>query len=149
VWDYPRPPAYVPDQRSVEVYAGDALLARTDRSVRVLETGSPPAFYLPPDAVDRSLLQASRHRTFCEWKGAAEYFHARAGGVLIENAVWCYPAAFDAAAAIAGWYSFYPTPLRCYVDGERVRSQPGGYYGGWITDEIVGPFKGEPGTGHW
>jgi uncharacterized protein (DUF427 family) len=150
VWDYPRPPAYVPDRRDIAVYAGETLLARTNGAIRVLETGSPPTFYLPPEAVgDRSLLTASPRRTFCEWKGEAHYFHVQGRDGRIDNAVWSYPNALDEAAAIAGWFACYPSLLRCFVDGEPVRAQAGGYYGGWITNELVGPFKGEPGTGHW
>ena len=149
VWDYPRPPAYVPDSRLVEVYAGDSVLARTERTIRVLETGSPPTFYLPPEAVDNALLTPSGRRTFCEWKGRAEYFHVQGSDGRVDNAVWRYPDAFDDARPIAGWYACYPSLLRCYVDGETVRAQAGGYYGGWITADVVGPFKGEPGTGHW
>ena len=149
VWDYPRPPAYVPDPRTVEVYAGDTLLARTSAAIRALETGSPPTFYLPADAVDESLLRPSPRRTFCEWKGEAEYFHVQTSDGNIENALWRYPSALDDAACIAGWFACYPSLLRCLVDGEPVRPQAGGYYGGWITNDVVGPFKGEPGTGHW
>jgi uncharacterized protein (DUF427 family) len=149
VWDYPRPPAYVPDSRSVEVYAGNSLLASTKAAIRALETGSPPAFYLPADAVDGSLLRPSPRRSFCEWKGEAEYFHVQTSDARIDNALWRYPSALDEAACIAGWYACYPSLLRCLVDGELVRAQAGGYYGGWITDDVVGPFKGEPGTGHW
>jgi uncharacterized protein (DUF427 family) len=150
VWDYPRPPAYVPDSRHVEVYAGDRLVASTDHAMRVLETGSPPTFYLPPESVDMARLQPSARRTFCEWKGRAEYFHVTDGqGHRIDNAIWRYPDAFDDAAPIAGWFACYPSLLRCLVDGEPVQAQAGGYYGGWITGELVGPFKGEPGTGHW
>jgi uncharacterized protein (DUF427 family) len=149
VWDYPRPPAFVPDPRTVEVYAGDRLLARTDRAIRVLETGSPPTFYLPPEAVDAALLEPSNRRTFCEWKGQAEYFHVNGSAGRIDNALWRYPDAGGDAAVIAGWYACYPSLLRCLVDGEPVRPQAGGYYGGWITSDVIGPFKGEPGTGHW
>jgi uncharacterized protein (DUF427 family) len=153
VWDYPRPPAYLTDERRIEVYAGDRLLAGTEKTIRVLETGSPPTFYLPPESVNVSLLIPSRRTTFCEWKGRAEYFHVRGTAdepaARIDNAVWRYPDALDDAARIAGWYACYPSLLRCVVDGETVRPQAGGYYGGWITDDVVGPFKGEPGTGHW
>jgi uncharacterized protein (DUF427 family) len=149
VWDYPRPPAYVPDSRRVEVYAGERLVARTDRAMRVLETGSPPTFYLPPESVDMALLTPSPRQTFCEWKGRAEYFHVSTGSGRVDNAIWRYPDALDEALAIAGWFACYPSLVRCFVDGEPVQAQAGGYYGGWITSELVGPFKGEPGTGHW
>ena len=149
VWDYPRPPAYVPDQRLVEVYAGGCRLARAESTIRVLETGSPPAFYLPPNAVDQTRLRPSARRTFCEWKGEAEYFDVEGSAGWISNAVWRYPRPQAEAAVIAGWFAAYPSQLRCVVAGETVRAQAGGFYGGWITDEIAGPFKGEPGTGHW
>ncbi|MBK1702208.1 DUF427 domain-containing protein [Thiococcus pfennigii] len=149
VWDYPRPPTYVADTRTVELYVGEICIARTERAIRALETGSPPTFYLPPEALDRDRLVAAERRTFCEWKGEAEYFHVLGDEGRIDNALWRYPRATDAAAAIAGWFSAYPALLRCLVAGQRARPQAGGYYGGWITDEIVGPFKGEPGTGHW
>jgi uncharacterized protein (DUF427 family) len=149
VWDYPRPPAYVPDRRNVEVYAGDTLLVRTEQSIRALETGSPPTFYLPADQVDQARLIKSPQRSFCEWKGEAEYFHVVMHAGRIENALWRYPHALDDAVIIAGYYACYPSLLHCLVDGETVRPQAGGYYGGWVTDEVIGPFKGEPGTGHW
>ncbi|MGB5831244.1 MAG: DUF427 domain-containing protein [Thiohalocapsa sp.] len=149
VWDYPRPPAYMPSRRQVEIYAGELLLARTSIAVRALETGSPPTFYLPPEAIDLSLLSVSPRRTFCEWKGKAEYFHAKGSSGIIKNALWRYPMALDDAKVIAGWYACYPSLLRCLVDGAAVRAQAGGYYGGWITDDVVGPYKGERGTGHW
>ena len=149
VWDYPRPPAFVPDQRRVEIYAGDRLLARTEHSIRVLETGSPPAFYLPPEAFEQRLLRPSPRRTFCEWKGEAEYFGVYGPGIAVPNALWRYPRASGDAAVIAGWFACYPGKLRCFVDDEAARAQPGGFYGGWITDELVGPWKGSPGTGHW
>ncbi len=149
VWDYPRPPAYVPDSRLVEVFIDDTCLARTRRAVRALETGSPPTFYLSPEDVDASLLTLSPRQSVCEWKGQARYFHVLAGDRRVDNAVWCYPDALDEAACIAGWFACYPSLLHCVVDGESVHAQAGGYYGGWITNELVGPFKGEPGTGHW
>lgn len=149
VWDYPRPPAYVPDQRLVEVSAGEQRIARTEHAIRVLETGHPPAFYLPPEAVDQARLRPSARRSFCEWKGEAEYFDVEGSAGWISNALWRYPQPEGEAGVIAGWFAAYPSLLRCVVAGEPVRTQAGGFYGGWITDELVGPFKGEPGTGHW
>ncbi|TVQ92615.1 MAG: DUF427 domain-containing protein [Chromatiaceae bacterium] len=146
VWDYPRPPAYRPTHRHIEVWAGTRQLASSDEAIRVCETGGPPGFYLPPAAVEPSLLIPSARRTHCEWKGQAVYFHVEGSAGRVENAVWCYPETYPEAASIAGWYACYPSLLRCLVDGELVRPQGGGYYGGWVTDEIVGPFKGEPGV---
>ncbi len=146
VWDYPRPPCIVPDARRVLVHAGELLLADTVRALRVLETASPPTFYLPPEDVEMERLEPLAQRTHCEWKGAARYFAVSGAG---EAVAWCYPAPTAGFSDIAGHVAFYPGQVCCSVDGETVRSQPGGFYGGWITDEIVGPWKGEPGTGGW
>ena len=149
VWDYPRPPAYEPDHRAVEITTGNRRLAYSAHAIRALETGSPPAFYIPREAFDASRLRPSSHRSFCEWKGEAEYFDVIDDDRVIEAAVWCYPAPLEGAEAIAGWLSCYPEKLACYVDGVRVEAQAGRYYGGWVTPELVGPWKGEPGTSHW
>ena len=133
----------------VEVWVGEHLIARSTRAVRVLETASPPTFYLPREDVQFDLLRPAGRRSFCEWKGQAGYFDAQGGGATIEQAAWSYERPLDAFAAIAGHISFYPGRVGCHLDGESVRSQAGGFYGGWVTDEIVGPFKGEPGTGGW
>ncbi|MEX0430870.1 DUF427 domain-containing protein [Spiribacter insolitus] len=149
VWDYPRPPAYVRDDRTVRIAVGETLIAASDHSIRALETGSPPAFYLPPEAVDHSRLRPSSHRTFCEWKGEAEYFDVVTDTGIIEAPIWRYPAPLAGAETIAGWFSAYPEKLDCRVGDEPVQSQSGRYYGGWVTQELVGPWKGEPGTSHW
>ena len=144
VWDYPRPPVLVPDERKVEIYArnGD-LLASTTGSMRVLETASPPTFYIPAEDLSQKLtpLEGS---SFCEWKGVASYFSYE--GVRL---AWRYDNPSDRFKAIDGAYSFYASLAECWVDGERVRAQEGDFYGGWITNEIVGPFKGESGTQGW
>ena len=146
VWDYPRPPAVVPDGRRIEVVAPDGALAVTTDSVRVLETSHPPSFYLPPDHVLPGRLVRTLGSSRCEWKGQGEY-------VAIEGTTdtigWRYPEPFPEFSAYAGWVSFYPDRVTCIVDGEVVRAQAGGFYGGWITTEVLGPFKGEPGTAGW
>ena len=146
VWDYPRPPRLAPDSRRVQVRDGDgALLADTGNAIRVLETASPPTFYLPPDDVRMQRLRASERRTFCEWKGIGiEFDLPQLAGVA-----WTYADVFPEFAAIAGYIGFYPSKAACSVDGEPVRPQPGGYYGGWVTNEVIGPFKGEPGSASW
>ncbi|WP_159309817.1 DUF427 domain-containing protein [Spiribacter roseus] len=149
VWDYPRPPAYEPDPRGVSVSLDGHPVARSDHAIRVKETGSPPAFYLPPEAMESRWLRPSSQRTFCEWKGEAEYFDVVTPTAVAEAAVWRYPAPLPGAESIAGWYSLYPEQLTCYVGDEPVKAQSGRYYGGWVTDELVGPWKGEAGTGHW
>ena len=147
VWDYPRPPIAKRDTRNVEVRAGKRVIVTTNRAFRIMETASPPTFYLPPEDVDTDALVPASGSSVCEWKGAAQYW---ALGSNPETPIgWSYPrprARFD---MIQGHFSFYPGRIECYVDGERVRPQPGHFYGGWITDDVVGPFKGEPGTGHW
>lgn len=150
VWDFPRPPAIVADMRRVVVRHGQSIVADSVRSVRVLETASAPTFYLPLDDVELDCIVPAPGGSFCEWKGRAAYWSVRAPVMpMAESVAWSYPEAAAAFAAIAGWISFYPGRLRCEVDGEVVRAQPGGFYGGWVTDEIVGPIKGEPGSGHW
>ena len=149
VWDYPRPPALVPDTRRVCVRSGSATIAESTRALRVLETASPPGFYIPPDDVRRDMLTPSAGTSFCEWKGAASYWSLVQAGDGAPAIGWSYPEPTAAFAGIAGWFAFYPGRIECYVDGERVRPQPGGFYGGWMTDDIVGPVKGAPGTGGW
>ena len=149
VWDYPRPPAIVPDAREVVVRAHGVEIGRSLNAIRILETASPPTFYLPPEDVNTKYLQRITGSTFCEWKGAATYFDAVVAETRVPGAAWAYFEPFPESEAIAGHYAFYPGKVKCYVAGERVRAQAGGFYGGWITDEIIGPFKGEPGTGGW
>ncbi|MGB5740162.1 MAG: DUF427 domain-containing protein [Woeseia sp.] len=147
VWDYPRPPSLVPDERAVEVIAPEGLVARTSRAYRLCETASPPTFYLPPDDVNFELLTAAQGSSHCEWKGQASYWALASTPDTVVG--WCYPNPSSRYEALREYVAFYPALLECYVAGERVKPQPGRFYGGWITKDVVGPFKGEPGTGHW
>ncbi len=149
VWDYPRPPRLAQDSRHVEVWHGAQRIAASRRAWRVLETASPPTFYLPAGDVAMTLLQPAPGSSYCEWKGAASYFALADDNARGQVVAWSYPRPTGAFAGLAGYLSFYPGRVQCRVDGEVVRPQPGGFYGGWITDEIIGPSKGEPGTGHW
>lgn len=151
IWDYPRPPACVGDDRRVQVRLGSRLIADTCAAFRMLETAGAPTFYIPPADIDGALLTASGRESFCEWKGIARYWHVGTDASRIDNAAWCYPdiSPDSRYAPISGYMSFYAQMLECTVDGERARPQPGGFYGGWITDDVVGPFKGEPGTSGW
>ncbi len=144
--DYPRPPALVPCERHIRVEALGHLLADSHRSLRVLETFHPPTFYLPPEAFNLGLLRPSSGRSFCEWKGVAQFFDVVSPeGQALQRAVWRYPAPTAPYRALAGWYALYAGPMDgCWVDGERVEPQPGGFYGGWITADVEGPFKGDP-----
>lgn len=149
VWDYPRPPKLVDDGRCIEVFADGVRLARTVHAVRLLETANPPTFYIPANDVRRELLKDGQGETVCEWKGLARYWSLMMGNVTIRNVAWTYSQPFTAFEAIAGHLAFYPSKLECCINGERVASQPGGLYGGWVTADIVGPFKGAPGTEWW
>jgi uncharacterized protein (DUF427 family) len=144
--DYPRPPALVACERHVRVEALGRLLAESHRSYRVLETFHPPTFYLPPEAFDPSMLRPAAGRSFCEWKGVARYFDVVApDGRTLQRVAWCYPEPAAAFAPLAGWIALYAGPMDgCWLDGERVVPQPGGFYGGWITSDVEGPFKGDP-----
>lgn len=144
--DYPRPPALVACERHVRVEALGRLLAESHRSYRVLETFHPPTFYLPPEAFDPSMLRPAAGRSFCEWKGVARYFDVVApDGRALQRVAWCYPEPAAAFAPLAGWIALYAGPMDgCWLDGERVVPQPGGFYGGWITSDVEGPFKGDP-----
>ena len=149
VWDFPRPPRLAPDTREVVVRWGDIEVARTRRAVLVLETAHPPSVYLPWDDVARHLLQPGSGGSFCEWKGPAKYWTLVHGGRRLPDVAWSYPKPMAEAQALANCVAFYPAPLDCLVDGAAVLPQPGRFYGGWITPELVGPFKGAPGSEHW
>ncbi len=151
VWDYPRPPRLVRDDRHVTVHAGAALVAETSQAYRVLETSHPPTWYLPREALTPGSLRPSRARsTVCEWKGAATYWDVVDGdGGLLVAAGWSYEHPTPGFVDITGYVAFMPTVLTCTVAGEVVCPQAGGFYGGWVTDDVRGPFKGEPGTLGW
>jgi uncharacterized protein (DUF427 family) len=171
VWDYPRPPALVPDAREVVVRWGEIEVARSSRGLRLLETAHPPTFYLPWADVDRRWLRPAGGGSFCEWKGPARYWSlvkplpggsavarrdpgecrdaTACGEVELPRIAWSYPEPLAGAEFIADCIAFYATGLVCTVGGAPVSPQRGGFYGGWITPELVGPFKGDPGTAGW
>lgn len=150
VWDYPRPPRIEHVEQELRVEFADLVIARTRRGVRICETSSPPAYYFPPDDVRRDLLMSEARTTVCEWKGVASYWSVRVGDRHAEQAVWAYPVPWRGFEAIGHYFAFNASLMdACHVGGERVRPQPGDYYGGWITSDLVGPFKGAPGTEHW
>lgn len=151
VWDYPRPPRVEPTSRHVEVVFNDLVLADSRRSLRVLETSGPPTLYVPFDDVRMVILrEANAAVTVCEWKGLARYFDIAVRDRTAPQAAWTYPHPNGGYEELTGHVAFYPGRVdACYLDGERVHPQPGDYYGGWITNDIVGPFKGGPGTAGW
>jgi uncharacterized protein (DUF427 family) len=149
VWDYPRPPRVDSDPRRVQVIWGETIVADTDRAYRVLETASPPVFYLPPEDIRMEFLKPAPGDTHCEWKGRAGYWALQVGGARTDRAAWSYADPYPGYEMIAGYLSFYPAKVECRVEGRSVAPQPGDFYGGWVTAEIVGPFKGAPGSEWW
>ncbi len=142
VWDYPRPPRVEPSDRRVRVIVGDTVIADSTRAARVLETSHPPVWYIPPDDVRMDLLDNSDTATFCEYKGTASYWMLKANGQVIEDVAWSYERPTPGFEELRGYLAFYPNLVdACYIDEELVKAQPGQFYGGWITSEIVGPFK--------
>lgn len=149
VWDYPRPPRVEADTREIVVRVGDVEVARTRRGQRVLETASPPTIYIPLVDIAADYLERVPGSSNCEWKGAAQYWTVSVPPLVLDAVGWSYPHPPPELDAIRNHLSFYPGRIECYVDGVRVQPQAGGFYGGWITPEIVGPFKGEPGSSGW
>ena len=149
VWDYPRPPRLVADHREIVIRWGNREIARSRAALRILETAHPPSFYLPPADVDTALLRPGSGSSFCEWKGPARYWSLVLEGSELPNVGWSYPAPLPGAERLTDFIAFYPASLHCTVDDAAVTPQPGGFYGGWITPELAGPFKGAPGSHGW
>lgn len=149
VWDFPRPPQLSPDAREVVVRWGGSEVACTRGSIRVLETSHPPTWYLPWRDVDRRFFEPASGSSFCEWKGPARYWSLVDGRRRLPRHAWSYPDPLEGAEALADCVAMYASQLDITVDGGAVRPQPGGFYGGWITAELVGPFKGDPGSEGW
>jgi uncharacterized protein (DUF427 family) len=150
VWDYPRPPRVEDSSKHAEVFFNNILIADSTDTKRVLETSSPPVYYIPREDIEMKYLIPSGKMTVCEWKGRASYYTISVHDKRAENAAWYYPDPEPGYEAIKDYIAFYPQMMdACYLDGELVKAQAGRFYGGWITADIVGPFKGEPGTEGW
>lgn len=150
VWDYPRPPRLEETPKHIQIVFNGVTIADTHKAQRVLETSHPPVYYLPPDDIQMQYLLLAQGRSFCEWKGNAVYYTIVVSDKQAPKAAWGYPDPTPTFASIKDYIAFYPQMMDvCYVDGEKVQPQPGGFYGGWITSDIVGPFKGGPGTWGW
>jgi uncharacterized protein (DUF427 family) len=150
VWSYPRPPSAEESDRHVVVEFAGRVVADTRRSVRVCETSHPPVYYVPRDDVTDGVLQRAGGGSWCEWKGGATYWDLVVDGRRSPAAAWSYEDPSAGYEHLRGAVAFYPGRVdRALVDEEVVRPQPGSFYGGWITDDVVGPFKGEPGTLGW
>jgi uncharacterized protein (DUF427 family) len=159
-WDYPRPPAVDGSgEEEATVVFGGHVVARTSSALRVLETSHPPTYYLPRAAFEEGVLRPARddHPTFCEYKGVATYWDLVVGRVRLPRAAWSYESPTPRYHRLLGHVAVMPGLVDgatgpddgCFVDGERVRPQEGGFYGGWITSRVTGPFKGAPGTHGW
>ncbi len=149
MWDYPRPPRLEPSSKNIRVLFAGQLIAQSTAAYRVLETSHPPTWYIPRADIKMEFVKSTAKSSFCEWKGMATYWTVRIGNQAQENAAWSYESPNPAFTPIKGHLSFYPSRFECYVDDERVQAQAGDFYGGWITSDITGPFKGAPGTWGW
>lgn len=143
VWDYPRPPRVEIETRRVRVVFNGEIIVDSSRAVRVLETSHPPSIYVPLEVVAPGVLDRNPQTTICEWKGQAEYWDVRVGDMTAPAAAWSYPEPRPGYETLAEFASFYPALMQaCFLGSELVKAQPGRFYGGWITDDITGPFKG-------
>lgn len=150
VWDYPRPPRLEATTKQIQILFNGIVIAETNQAYRVLETSHPPVYYIPPQDIQMAYLQPASGSTWCEWKGEAIYYTLQVQEKTAPKAAWTYPRPTSGFVAMKDYVAFYAQPMdRCTVDGEVVRPQPGGFYGGWITHDVVGPFKGEPGSMGW
>lgn len=150
VWDYPRPPRLEDVNQPIKVIFNGIILAETQRAKRVLETSHPPMYYIPPEDIKLEYLQQTSRRSWCEWKGSCSYYNITVADKQAVNAAWSYLSPVPEFIDIQNYYSFYASFMdACYVGDELVQAQTGDFYGGWITQNIVGPFKGEPGTMGW
>ncbi len=150
VWDYPRPPRLEATSQRIQIVFNQVTIADTTGAYRVLETSHPPTYYIPLADIQQQYLQPVDRQTFCEWKGSGSYYSIVVGDRVITEVAWYYAQPTPAFTAIRNYVAFYAAPMdACYVGNQRVTPQPGNFYGGWITPDIVGPFKGEPGSWGW
>jgi uncharacterized protein (DUF427 family) len=150
VWDYPRPPRLEPTGKHIRIECRGVTLADTRSAFRVLETSHPPVFYIPPRDVAMEYLVKAPGGSYCEWKGRAAYYSVVVGDTRLERVAWYYADPTPTFREIRNHVAFYPEPMDgCFVDDERVAPQPGDFYGGWITSNLMGPFKGGAGTRGW
>ena len=150
VWDYPRPPVVVTGTEHVVIELGGVIIAETRAPLRLLETSHPPTYYLPRGAWREDALRPAEGSSVCEWKGVAAYLTVVSGDLIETAAAWTYPSPLPAFEVLRDHVAVYPGRMtRCTVDGEVAHAQQGGFYGGWITSRVVGPFKGGPGSWGW
>lgn len=150
VWDFPRPPRLEATSARLRIVHAGRTIADTVNGLRLLETSHPPSYYIPPGDIDMTRLRSATGASFCEWKGAAVYWDVVAGDSPLLAIGWSYPDPAPTYAALRDHIAFYAAPFDLVmIDDERVRPQPGGFYGGWITGKFAGPFKGVAGSRFW
>jgi uncharacterized protein (DUF427 family) len=150
VWDYPRPPRLEKTDANISIIFNNQKLAETTNSIRILETSHPPVYYIPPDDIAMEFLKKAPGKSYCEWKGTALYYSVEIGDKILNKVAWYYPDPVSDYLLLKDHIAFYAGPMdKCLVNGEIVKAQPGDFYGGWITSNIVGPFKGNPGSFLW
>ena len=143
VWDYPRPPVIEEEEREVLIIFENKIIARSTNALKIKETASPPGIYIPKEDIDKNYLEKAQGVTRCEWKGEAIFWNVVVDDKTAEKAAWCYPKPKKEYSKITSYFAFYPSKLFCYLNGEHVQPQPGKFYGGWVTKDVTGPFKGE------
>jgi uncharacterized protein (DUF427 family) len=150
VWDYPRPPRLEETDARIQIFFNNEIVADSQRAKRILETSHPPVYYIPPEDIVMKYLRKAPGNSYCEWKGIASYYTLKVGNKKADKVAWYYPDPVADYAILKDHVAFYAGPMdQCLVNGEIVQPQPGGFYGGWITKNIVGPFKGNPGSMFW
>ena len=150
VWSYPRPARAEPVSAHVVIEHRGLRVVETRQAIRVVETSHPPTYCIPRADIRAGALRPAPGRSLCEWKGEAVYWDVVLGDEILSRVGWSYPRATEPFAALRDHVAFYAGPFdRCTVDGETVLAQPGGFYGGWITSQVAGPFKGVPGSMGW
>ncbi len=150
IWDYPRPPKVELFTKKIKVEFAGKVIAETTKSYKVMETSSPPCYYIPQEDIQMDFLFKSAYKTLCEWKGSARYWSINVDGNISKNAGWSYPVPWEGFEQIKDHIAFFAGRVDgCYIEDEKVVPQAGDFYGGWITSNIVGPFKGDSGTEHW
>lgn len=150
VWSYPRPPVAEPSPCRLQIVHRGLVIADTRNGIRTLETSHPPTYYFPPSDIAPLVLQPSQRRSFCEWKGEAIYFDVVVGNETLRDVAWSYPDPNPDFRSLQDHVAFYAWPFDdCLIDEERVTPQPGNFYGGWISSDIAGPFKGVAGSRFW
>ena len=143
VSDYPLPPSVEKTTKKVQVIFQEVTIAETVRAKRVLQKGHPPVYYIPQEDVQMKYLIPTSKNSTCEYKGKAVYYDLRVGEKTVTAAGWSYPEPTKGYEDIKDYIAFYPRLMdACYVDGEKVTPEPGEYFGGWVTSDILGPFEG-------